>query len=229
MDILQGRPKLTTVLPVPNNTGHINIIKKKSYHKLNISDYINEKQKKLSKKYSQKFDLEDLVNISKKNINENKRRYGRRSSYNYNAEIKKELLKDYREQIKKEKKYRKLKIIENLSDSSYDESGEEDKDIGLEIYISSESNFILIFDILIIFFTFYLFLFIPIKLAQRKYYYIEENKIYAIFNIITEVLYILDLFIGFFRTFYNHEYKKITNNNEIIINYLDNDFFIDIL
>ena len=229
MDILQGRPKLTTVLPVPNNTGHINIIKKKSYHKLNISDYINEKQKKLSKKYSQKFDLEDLMNISKKNINENKRRYARRSSYNYNAEIKKELLKDYREQIKKEKKYRKLKVIENLSDSSCDESGEEDKDIGLEIYISSESNFILIFDILIIFFTFYLFLFIPIKLAQRKYYYIEENKIYAIFNIITEVLYILDLFIGFFRTFYNHEYKKITNTNEIIINYLANDFFIDLL
>jgi len=114
----------------------------------------------------------------------------------------------------------------NLIDSSQDESGEED--VGLELYISSESYFILFFDIIMTIFIFYLLFFIPIKLAQRKTYIAKEKIIFTLCNIITEVLYILDLIICFFRSYYNYEYKKIINTNKIIEHYLGNEFFMDL-
>ena len=116
--------------------------------------------------------------------------------------------------------------MQNLIDSSQDESGEED--VGLELYISSESYFILFFDIIMTIFTFYLLFFIPIKLAQRKTYIAKEKIIFTLCNIITEVLYILDLIICFFRSYYNYEYKKIINTNKIIEHYLGNEFFMDL-
>ena len=109
----------------------------------------------------------------KKNNSNIKKVYVRRSSFITRPKIKKELLKEYKEQIKLEKKYRKLKIIENLYDSSEEESEKEDQNISLELYIDSESHFIFIFDLLIVFFTFYILIYIPLNLAERKNYIIK--------------------------------------------------------
>ena len=229
MELPQQKQKLKTIIP-HHNKAHDNshIMKHKSSHKLNISDYIVEKRKRLPEKLSQKFgDL--ILDLNKKHESNIKESYIRRSSYINKPKIKKVLLKDYKEQIRREKKYRKLKIIENLYDSSEDDSADEDQNIGLELYINSESNFILGFDILMVFFTFYLLIFIPTNLAERKNYFKQEKKINSIFNFITEILYILDLFLCFFRSYYNFEYKKITVTKEIITNYITNDFLLDLL
>ena len=228
MELPQQKQKLKTIIPHHNKAhDNIHIMKHKSSHKLNISDYIVEKKKRLPEKLSQKFgDL--ILDLNKKHESNIKESYIRRSSYINKPKIKKVLLKDYKEQIRREKKYRKLKIIENLYDSSEDDSADEDQNIGLELYINSESNFILGFDILMVFFTFYLLIFIPTNLAERKNYFKQEKKINSIFNFIAEILYILDLFLCFFRSYYNFEYKKITVTKEIITNYITNDFLLDL-
>ena len=229
MELPQQTQKMVTVMPQHKKIQeNLHIQKHKSSHKLNVSDYVVEKKKQLSKKLSQKFG--DLIfDINQKNKSNKKESYVRRGSFVTRPKIKKELLKEYKEQLRIEKKYRKLQIIQNLYDSSEDESEKEEQNVSAELYIDSESYFILIFDILIVFFTFYILFFIPLKLAERKNYIIEEKTIFIVFNIITEVLYILDLIICFFRTFYNYEYKKMTRINEIILNYLTNDFFFDLI
>ena len=229
MDLHNKSKKFNTVLPINNKKiEHEKETKKKPKHsnKLNISDFLPDRKKKLSKKFSQKFNF-DFIEENKKIPTKNY--FNRRASFMNVAHIKQVLLKDYKDEIKKEKKFRKLKIIENLSDSE-DESDEEEQNAELELYISSESNFILIFDIILTLFTFYFLFFVPVNLIERKKnYYVEEKLIYTILNIIVEVLYILDLLICFFRTFYNYEYKMVTETNKIIQNYLSNDFFLDLL
>ena len=229
MELPQQKQKLKTIMPHHNKVQYnSHIMKHKSSHKLNISDYIVEKKKRLPEKLSQKFgDL--ILDLNKKHSSNTKESYIRRSSFCNQPKIKKVLLKDYKEQIRREKKYRKLKIIQNLYDSSEDDSADEDQNIGLELYIDSESNFILCFDILMVFFTFYILIYIPTNLAERKNYFKQEKKINSIINFIAEVLYILDLFICFFRSYYNFEYKKITVTKEIITNYITNDFLLDLL
>ena len=228
MDISPGKKKFDTIFP--NNKNHKQAkIARKSNKKHNISFDILENKEKVTKKLSHKFHLDELININiEQQINKktNKKNSVRRSSFAFRPQIKKKLLRDYKDQIKREKKYRKLIIMQNLIDSSQDESGEED--VGLELYISSESYFILFFDIIMTIFTFYLLFFIPIKLAQRKTYIAKEKIIFTLCNIITEVLYILDLIICFFRSYYNYEYKKIINTNKIIEHYLGNEFFMDL-
>ena len=228
MDISPGKKKFDTI--IHNNKNHKQTkIARKPNKKLNISYDILENKEKVTKKLSHKFHLDELININiEQQINKktNKKNSVRRSSFAFRPQIKKKLLRDYKDQIKREKKYRKLIIMQNLIDSSQDESGEED--VGLELYISSESYFILFFDIIMTIFTFYLLFFIPIKLAQRKTYIAKEKIIFTLCNIITEVLYILDLIICFFRSYYNYEYKKIINTNKIIGHYLGNEFFMDL-
>ena len=217
---------ITTHHKKAHNNSHI--LRHKSSHKLNISDFTIEKQKRLSKRISKKFG-DSILNFNELNMQNKKESHAQNISFTKKPKIKKVLLKEYKEQIKLEKKFRELKIVQNLYDSSEEESEKEDQNVKLELYIDSESYFILIFDILIAFFTFYISLYIPLNLAERKNYINKEKAIFITFNIITEVLYILDLCICFFKTYYNYEYKKINNINEIIINYLTNDFFLDFL
>ena len=228
MELSPDKPKLITMMPTKKHIEVTHTTKRKSHLKLNLSDYLDDKQRRISKKLSQHFgsDLLDFVQKKKKNKDSN---YSRRTSFVVKSKIKKVLLKDYKAQLKIEKKYRKLAITQNLFDSSFEESGEENEDEGLDIYISSESYFILAFDILITFFTFYLLFFNPLRLAERKKYYTEQNKIFMVFNIITEILYILDLLLSFFRTYYDYEYKKITHLHKIIMNYITNDFLMDLI
>ena len=139
MDISPGKMKLNTVFPHHKNLKKTKI-SRRSNKMLNISDDILDNEKKISKKLSHKFNLDELIDIEQRiNKNINNKNEGNRSFSTIRPQIKKELLKDYKEQIKREKKFRKLIILPNLTDSSQDESGEEDENLGLELYISSES------------------------------------------------------------------------------------------
>ena len=171
MELSPKKPKLITMMPTQKPPETVHAIKRKSHLKLNVSDFLDEKERRISKKLSQHFGS-DLLDFNQKYKKNKENKIGRRTSFTLRPKIKKELLKDYKAQLKIEKKYRKLAITQNLFDSSFEESGEENEDKGLDIYISSESYFILIFDILITFFTFYLLLFNPLRLADRRNYYI---------------------------------------------------------
>ena len=220
-------PKIKILIPSKEKQDKRGSAKHKVGNRLNISDFLVQKKKKLSKNISQKFG--DIINANGNTNRKSSEDFIRKVSFIPKSQIKKDFLKDYKEQKKAEKKYRKIKITKNLSDSSEEESEENDENIKLELYISSESHFILFFDIILALCTFYVLFHFPINRAERKNYVIKENKINAILNIITEVIYILDLCIGFFRSYYDFEYKKVIDTNKIIINYLTGDFFMDLL
>ena len=173
--------------------------------------------------------FESLININEDNIilntNENKHNI----TFTLNPKIRKKLLKEYKHEKKKEKKYRKLKIIQNLIDSSQssEESSEEDGNIGLNFYISSESFFILIFDALILLFSLFSVIYIPLNLAERKFLCKEEKTIWIIFQYFTEILFFIDIVISFFRSYYNYEYKKVTLTSQIFKYYLTKGFILD--
>ena len=175
--------------------------------------------------------FESLINIHDDSFiyksDENKHN----TTYTLNPKVKKLLLKDYKQDIKREKKYRKIKIINNLNDSSQssEESSEENENIGLNFYISSESNFIFIFDSILLFFSLFCIIFIPLDLAERIYYCKNEKNIFIVFQFITEILYIIDLIISFFRSYYDYEYKYITQTYLIIQNYLTDGFLFDLI
>ena len=175
--------------------------------------------------------FESLININKDNMINNAYEDMHNTTFTLNPKIKKKLLKDYKHEKKKEKKYRKIKIIPNLNDSSQssEQSSEEDGIIGLSFYIPSESYFILIFDSLLLFFSLFSVIIIPLNLAERKYYCKKENDIYASFEFITEILFIIDLIISFFRSYYDYEYKEITLTYQIIKHYLKHGFLLDLI
>ena len=108
MELPQQNQKMVTVMPQHKKIqGNINIPKHRSSHKLNVSDYIVEKKKPLSKKLSQKFgDL--ILDFNQKNKSNKKESYVRRSSFVARPKIKKELLKEYKEQLKIEKKIQEI-------------------------------------------------------------------------------------------------------------------------
>ena len=153
------------------------------------------------------------------------------TTFSHNPKIKQKLLKEYNEAQKNEKKFRKIKIIDNLYDSLDDNeelTDEEDND-GLKLYIPSDSIFIFIFDLLIIFFSFYTLLVIPLDLAKAKFYCEKEEPLTMILKLCTEIIFILDILISFFRSHYDYEYKEITLTKKIISHYLTNGFIFDLI
>ena len=95
MDMLHQKLNINTALPHNKISEKSEANKYKSSHKLNISDFLVNK-KKVMKKLSQKFT--DLINFDEKKVTNNKEKYVRRSSFTLRPKIKKELLKDYKEQ-----------------------------------------------------------------------------------------------------------------------------------
>ena len=213
-------------------------INTKSYPK-KISDRNEKRHSSNKKRFSLILDtsvstrvkrFESLINIKDDSIiNTSEDKHN--TTFTINPKIKKILLKDYKHTKKKEKKYRKIRIIPNLIDSSQssEESSEDDGNIGVNIFIPNDSYFILIFDSLLLFFSLFSVLFIPLHLTERKYFCKEEKNIYVSFQFITEILFIIDLVISFFRSYYNYEYKKITLTNKIIKHYLKHGFFLDFI
>ena len=125
------------------------------------------------------------------------------------------------------KKYRKIQKIKNIYDSMDDH--ESDEDIEGDV-INPETKYILIFDLLIIILYIYTFFIITINLSTAKCFCSYNNNIFVdIIFYSTDILYILDLIISFFRSYYNFEYKLIKVNILIIKNYLTGDFFLDLL
>ena len=97
--------------------------------------------------------------------------------------------------------------------------------------INLESKFILFFDLFIIISYLYIFLIITFNLANTECLCNLDDKINYndILLYVVDILYISDLFISFFRSYYNFELNLINKKNLIVKNYLKGDFFLDFL
>ena len=66
-------------------------------------------------------------------------------------------------------------------------------------------------------------------MARSECFCIQENRLNISLLYIIDFLYICDLFISFFRGYYNFQLKLIKNNIRIFIQYLKTDFIFDLL
>ena len=177
--------------------------------------------------------FKSLINNQKDNnpININENEYNKQNiTFSANSGIKHKLLKEYNEMKKIEKKYRRIKKRTILYDSFEDnEDSSDDDENNVNFYISSDSIFIFIFDLLLIFFSFYAIFFVPLELAQKKYFCEKESILSMSLKYNTEYIFILDVILSFIKSYYNYEFKKIINLKKIIKHYLRHHFIIDLI
>ena len=127
-------------------------------------------------------------------------------------------------------KYRILIHKGPLYDSLDDEEFEDIDDEG-SLYLNPNSKFILFFDSLLIFSGTISFICVPIYLAGTHDFCNETRKVlfFPVINLFSEILNLLDLFLGFFRGYYNWEEQLIHNNKTIIKNYITGWFLFDLI
>ena len=123
------------------------------------------------------------------------------------------------------RKLRKAKLV-------YDSFGEDesDKDVEQSNYgVSPRNVFVDIYDILILISAFFCLFYLPYRLARTKMI-INDNEYLILFMIFcSEILFVIDLIFGFFRWYYNNEFKLVSNKYMIINHYLYGDFFFDLI
>ena len=126
----------------------------------------------------------------------------------------------------KKNKFRVL-IKRNLIYDSFD--SEEDLEELDNFFISPENNFIKIFDLLITIFSLFNVLYFPYYLSNVKCLCIPNSKIINLIYYFIDILFIIDLILGFFRAYINSQFQIIKNKSQIIKHYLFTQFFFDLI
>ena len=133
-----------------------------------------------------------------------------------------------RKQTKHLDKFRILQHKPMVYDSLDDEEIEDEND-GRRIYLDPNSNFVLIFDGTLFIISIISFVVTPLYIAfNHDFCRPKKLTLMSSFNIITEILYILDLCLGFFRAYYNWEEQLICRHRSIIKKYLSEWFILDL-
>ena len=145
----------------------------------------------------------------------------RSKSYDFTEQFRKKLYRKIKKKIFKQSN-KNLNIINN-SNSYRNNSSSEDFDYIKEnnSYFSFDpnSNFIFIFDLLLIFSDLYTFIVIPLNAAKNMDIR-EKGSIYMeIIHYIIDLIFLLDFILSFFKGYYNYEMKIVRKNTKIIINY----------
>ena len=126
-------------------------------------------------------------------------------------------------------KYRLLSRKQCIYDSLDDEEFEDEEEINT-LYLDPNSLFSIIFDCFIFSFNIISLFEVPFYLAIN-HSFCRKKQITFIFliNLIIELLNIIDLFLGFFRGFYNWEEKLIHKSKIIAKNYITSWFLFDLM
>ncbi len=94
---------------------------------------------------------------------------------------------------------------------------------------SPNSNFIFVFDLLLIISNLYSFIFIPLSIAKNENIFETSSNFEEIIKYLNDFIYILDFLISLFKGYFNYEMEIIRENKKIIINYLKHDFLNDLI
>ena len=126
-------------------------------------------------------------------------------------------------------KYRNLYYKQNIYDS-LDDDEIEDQDDDNYMYIDPNSKFSLIFDSLLFIVSIIFFVESPLYLAMTHSFCREKKlTIMFLFNLMVDILFIIDLFLGFFRAYYNWEEQLVCKHKFIIKKYLGEWFIFDLI
>ena len=134
------------------------------------------------------------------------------------------------ESIKKfvHERNRRIKKVKKLKDSSGEDETDKEKEQG-DYGLNPRSIFIDIFDFALLICCGFCLFYVPIRLAVTKMM-IKNNEYFILFMMhFSEIIYIFDFIFGFFRWFYNNEFKMVTNKYMIISHYFSTDFILDLI
>ena len=186
-----------------NNNDNIYQSKNKSSSKLKLNSQSNKNLK---------------LDMSKSSVNNSKASDNDNSTNNFT--LKKTVLKEY-------DKYRVLHQKNILYDSF--DTEEEKKIEDDSFYISPKSKFVLVFDFLIIIFCLFDLIYTPLRLSKiAGFCTLPSNSIMYIYYCI-DILYIIDLLLGFFRSYYNFQFIIINNKTRIFHHYIVTQFWLDFI
>ena len=151
-------------------------------------------------------------------------------SFDLDEENNKKLRKRIRTQIyDKIQRDEILKRIDEVveSDDSEDENLKNKKQ--KNISFSPNSNFIFVFDLFLIMANLYFFIFIPLRIAKNENIFAKEQTFKEIIKYLNDLIYLFDFLISLVRGYYNYEMEMIRSNRKILIHYLKQDFFLDLI
>ena len=207
-------PKLMSISP-----DKINILKLK----LSSLKKVNKKKKKSSRKSVL---IEDAYFESGVEGGINKKRS---KSFSITENKKNKILNRINKKINKESN-NKLDVIGENIKSSVSSDDDTDKNEDLKGYsFSPNSNFIFIFDLIIIIVNLFSFISIPIYIARNEDIKELKYSISGKFYYFVDLFYIFDLILSFFRGYYNYEFEIVRNNKKIVIHYLFEFFIFDLI
>ena len=125
-------------------------------------------------------------------------------------------------------KNRNLYRSNPLYDSFDDEESDKDENYNENIILPT-SKIIIILDFFLFLFSIYSLFYIPLTMAKTDCFCGKENKTHKALLYFTDILYIFDFCISFFRAYYNYQLKLVKHNVKILIHYLKSDFFLDFM
>ena len=148
-----------------------------------------------------------------------------------NLKIFKSLRDNYKKnlnQFYKENKYRILIIKGHVYDSLDDEEEMDEEEIDI-YYIEPDNMFLYIIDSITFISSLIILLYFPICLAKTKFFCNEIRDMNAILFYSIDMIYIIDLVINFYRSYYNYDEILIKNKIHIFIHYLKTWFLLDFI
>ena len=212
-----------------NLLGYINEIEIMKINK-NIHNDINfiklkNKNSKLKKTMKRKCSFKSTKKIKNNksfskgildSMKENEKKTENANDVNSNIIYKSNLIKRTNTKLGKNEKYRVIIRKNNLYDSFDDEEGKEEE---IGFYLSPNSFYIKLFDIVLFFSSIFYFIFIPYFLSKNIFI---DKELYSceVILIIIDIIYILDIIINFFRAYQNLDENLILKSKKIITNYL---------
>ena len=186
--------------------------------------------KKKKAKNNKKKDLQSSLYIKGTNVLsfsfKKKNKKQRNKSFDYNGSFKKKIIKKIKNKFFK-KSNDKLTIIKNPIISSDDDSDLDENYYGFSFF--PNSNFIFIFDFILIIANFYTFIVIPLNAARNKNLRERGDMLHEILHYLIDIIYLFDFVICLFKGYYDFEMNIIRNNKKIIIHYLNSFLLIDFL
>ena len=195
---------------------------KSSKNVLEIFDKKNNKFFKTCSSYKNESHIGSLVS----NNNNNNTSVRNSTKFSNSLSLKNEIINKIKI-LKEEKKYRIIEKKKLLYDSfEEDESDEEDLPDGM--YISPDSNFIFLLDLIILICSLFCVGYLPIQLAQSKCFCIYIHPFILYFQYLIDGLFIFDFVVNFYRGYYKND-NLIKNNKLIFIHYLKNNFSINLI
>ena len=128
--------------------------------------------------------------------------------------------------LKNNKNLFRVLLKKNLIYDSFDSEEEEDLE---GIVISHGNTFIQIIDCLVMISSLFYMIYTPYYISIFKSLCTPVASLCKYIYFFIDILYILDLILGFFRVHHNHKFQVINKNSEVIKYYLLTQFFFDLI